>query len=110
MHPLIHDWNATADAKPPIVLLNDETLRDGLQSPSVRTPTIEQKLRILHLIEALGIDTADIGLPGAGPHVVRDVERLAREIVACRMRVTPNCAARTLAADVKPVVEISQRV
>ena len=110
MHPLIHDWNATADAKPPLVLLNDETLRDGLQSPSVRTPAIEQKLRILHLIEALGIDTADIGLPGAGPHVVRDVERLAREIVECKLRVTPNCAARTLAADVKPIVEISQRV
>ena len=51
-------------------MLDDETLRDGLQSPSVRTPTIEQKLRILHLIDALGIDTADIGLPGAGPHVV----------------------------------------
>jgi 2-isopropylmalate synthase len=110
MHPLIHDWNATADAKPPLVLLNDETLRDGLQSPSVRTPTIEQKLRILHLIEALGIDTADIGLPGAGPHVVRDVERLAREIVEGKLRVTPNCAARTLAADVKPIVEIAQRV
>ena len=110
MHPLIYDWNATADAKPPLVLLNDETLRDGLQSPSVRTPTIEQKLRILHLIEALGIDTADIGLPGAGPHVVRDVERLAREIVECKLRVTPNCAARTLAADVRPIVEIAQRV
>ena len=65
----------------PAVLLDDETLRDGLQSPSVRSPTIDEKLAILHLIDALGIDTADIGLPGAGPHVVRDVERLAREIV-----------------------------
>jgi 2-isopropylmalate synthase len=110
MHPLIHDWNATADAKPPVVLLDDETLRDGLQSPSVRSPTIEQKLRILHLIDALGIDTADIGLPGAGPHVVRDVERLAREIVDARLRVAANCAARTLVSDIKPIAEISQRV
>ena len=61
-------------------MLDDETLRDGLQSPSVRTPTIDEKIEILHLIDALGIDTADIGLPGAGPHVVADVERLAREI------------------------------
>ena len=53
----------------------------------MRSPTIEEKLRILHLIDALGIDTADIGLPGAGPHVVRDVERLAREIVEQRLRV-----------------------
>ena len=110
MHPLIYDWNATPDAKPPVVMLDDETLRDGLQSPSVRTPTIDEKLRILHLIDALGIDTANIGLPGAGPHVVRDVERLAREIADARLRVTPNCAARTLAADITPIAEIAQRV
>ncbi len=73
-------------------MLDDETLRDGLQSPSVRTPSIDQKIRILHLIDALGIETADIGLPGAGPHVVRDVERLAREIVDAKLRVQANCA------------------
>jgi 2-isopropylmalate synthase len=110
MHPLIHDWNHV-DA-PPLarVQLNDETLRDGLQSPSVRTPSIDEKLRILHLIDRLGIETADIGLPGAGPHVVRDVERLAREIAVARLRVHANCAARTLVADIRPIAEISQRV
>ena len=109
-HPLVFDWNATDAPAPPTVLLDDETLRDGLQSPSVRTPSIDEKLRILHLIDRLGIDTADIGLPGAGPHVVRDVERLAREIVDQRLRVRANCAARTLAADIKPIADISQRV
>ena len=110
MHPLIHDWNKTDSPKPPVVMLDDETLRDGLQSPSVRTPSIDEKLRILHLIDRLGIDTADIGLPGAGPHVVRDVERLAREIAEQRLSVAANCAARTLEADIRPIAEISQRV
>jgi len=110
MHPLIHDWNGTAAATPRAVMLDDETLRDGLQSPSVRCPTIEEKLRILHLIDRLGIDTADIGLPGAGPHVVRDVERLAREIAGERLQVKANCAARTVIADITPIAEISQRV
>jgi isopropylmalate/homocitrate/citramalate synthase len=110
MHPLIHDWNRTTEPRPPAVMLDDETLRDGLQSPSVRCPDIDEKLRILHLIDRLGIDTADIGLPGAGPHVVRDVERLAREIVDQRLRVRANCAARTLLADIRPIAEISQRV
>ena len=109
MHPLIHDWNRTDRPRPPIVLLDDETLRDGLQSPSVRCPTIDEKLRILHLIDRLGIDTADIGLPGAGPHVAEDVERLAREIGTERLRVAANCAARTVVADIRPIVEISQR-
>ena len=109
MHPLIHDWNRTADRKPLAVMLDDETLRDGLQSPSVRCPTIEQKLEILHLIDRLGIDTANIGLPGAGPHVVRDVERLAREIAAERLAVKANCAARTVLADIEPIARISQR-
>jgi len=109
MHPLIHDWNRTDRPRPPVVLLDDETLRDGLQSPSVRCPTIEEKLRILHLIDRLGIDTANIGLPGAGPQVVRDVERLAREIGSARLAVAANCAARTVVADIRPIAEISQR-
>ena len=111
MHRLIYDWNTVEPTAAPLapVMLDDETLRDGLQSPSVRTPTIDQKLQILHLIDALGIDTADIGLPGAGPHVARDVERLAREIDAAKLRVRPNCAARTMLADITPIVEIAQR-
>ena len=107
---LIYDWNRIDRPAPPQgVMLDDETLRDGLQSPSVRTPTIGQKIAILHLIDALGIDTADIGLPGAGPHVVRDVELLAREIVDARLTVGANCAARTMITDIRPIVEISQR-
>src|SRR3954465_1233051 len=109
MHPLIHDWNGTSVRSPRTVMLDDETLRDGLQSPSVRCPTIEQKIEILHLIDRLGIDTADIGLPGAGPHVAADAERLAREIVSQKLAVQANCAARTIIADIRPVVDISQR-
>jgi isopropylmalate/homocitrate/citramalate synthase len=110
-HPLIYDWNRIeAPPRPREVLLDDETLRDGLQSPSVRCPTIDEKLEILHLIDKLGIDTADIGLPGAGPHVVSDVERLAREISEQRLNVKANCAARTVIADIRPIAEISQRV
>jgi len=111
LHPLIYDWNTLDLPKPsgPRVMLDDETLRDGLQSPSVRNPGIDEKIRILHLIDSLGIDTADIGLPGAGPHVVRDVERLAREIVDAKLKVAANCAARTVIADITPIVEISQR-
>src|SRR6059036_3843989 len=90
-------------------MLDDETLRDGLQSPSVRTPTIDQKIDILHRMDRLGIDTADIGLPGAGPKVARDVERLARAIGEGRLHIRANCAARTLAADIKPIADIVQR-
>jgi 2-isopropylmalate synthase len=109
MHSLIYDWNGGREPRPG-VMLDDETLRDGLQSPSVRCPGIDEKIHILHLIDRLGIDTADIGLPGAGPHVVRDVERLAREIADQRLHVKPNCAARTVVADIRPIADISHRV
>ena len=110
MDDLIFDWNLESPPpKPPVVQLNDETLRDGLQSPSVRAPTIDQKLRILHLLDRIGIDTAAIGLPGAGPHVVRDVERLAAEIVECRLHIQANCVARTVIADIQPIADIVQR-
>ncbi len=90
-------------------MLDDETLRDGLQSPSVRTPTIEERIDILHRMDALGIDTADIGLPGAGPKVARDVERLARAIADGRLSLKANCAARTVVADIQPIAEITER-
>jgi len=110
---LIYDWNRVGegDLRPARgrVELNDETLRDGLQSPSVRTPSIEQKLGILHEMVALGIDALDLGLPGAGPHVVRDVLALAREIADHKLPISPNCAARTVEADIRPIVEISQQ-
>src|SRR5215212_8823992 len=110
-HPLVHDWNLVEPVDPPSgpILLDDETLRDGLQSPSVRTPTIDEKLRILHLIADLGIECADIGLPGAGPRVADDVERLVREIAEAKLAIRPNCAARTVIADIRPIVEIAQR-
>src|SRR5216683_2896788 len=109
---LIYDWNTVpgAEFKPAgRVLLNDETLRDGLQSPSVRDPPIEKKIEILHLMESLGINSLNLGLPGAGPRAVADVERLAREIVESKMKIQANCAARTHENDIRPVAEISQR-
>ena len=110
---LIYDWNRTGEGetKPARgrVELDDETLRDGLQSPSVLSPPIEDKLRMLHMMADLGIESANLGLPGAGPHVVRDVTRLALEIAEQELPIFPNCAARTVRQDIEPIVEICQR-
>ncbi len=109
---LIYDWNQLypRSLRPPgPVLLTDETLRDGLQSPSVRDPSIEQKIEILHLMEALGINSLDLGLPGAGPRAVEHVTALAREIVAHKMKIRPYCAARTHENDIRPIAEITQK-
>jgi len=108
---LIHDWNVEGTRRAPTtttVELDDETLRDGLQSPSVRSPSIDDKLRILHYIADLGIQSANIGLPGAGPAVQADVLTLAREIRDHHLPIAPNCAARTLQVDIDPIVEASQ--
>jgi 2-isopropylmalate synthase len=109
---LIYDWNQKqpANMRPHgPVLLNDETLRDGLQSPSVRDPSVDEKIRILHLMEALGINSLDLGLPGAGPRAMEHVEALAREIVARKFKISANCAARTHENDIRPIAEIVQR-
>jgi len=90
------------------VTLADETLRDGLQNPSVKDPSIEDKLKILHLMEELGIESVDIGLPGAGSRALVDTLRLAQEIANCRMKIRPYAAARTHENDIRPIVKISQ--
>ncbi len=109
---LVYDWNniePTIRAPNRHISFDDETLRDGLQSPSVCEPPVEKKIDLLHLMDAVGIDTADIGLPGAGGTHAAGVERLAREIAEKKLRIRPNCAARTLRNDIVPIVEISQR-
>jgi 2-isopropylmalate synthase len=109
---LIYDWNQMDSGKlrpAGRVLLNDETLRDGLQSPSVRDPSIAEKIQILHLMEALGINSLDLGLPGAGPRALADCEALAREIVRHKMKIRANCAARTHENDIRPIAGIVQR-
>jgi 2-isopropylmalate synthase len=108
---LIYDWNRLdgpelALSHPP--MLDDETLRDGLQSPSVHDPPIEKKIRILHLMESLGINSVNLGLPGAGPRAKADVLRLAQEIAAAKMKIRPNCAARTVRPDIDPIADIVQ--
>jgi 2-isopropylmalate synthase len=109
---LIYDWNKNhppglTPAGP--VLINDETLRDGLQSPSVRDPSIAEKIEILHLMETLGIHSLALGLPGAGPRAVEAVTALAREMVAQKMKIRANCAARTHENDIRPIAEIVQQ-
>ncbi|HET8648073.1 MAG TPA: 2-isopropylmalate synthase, partial [Vicinamibacteria bacterium] len=110
---LIYDWNTAGEAPPARsvpVELDDETLRDGCQSPSVRDPDLDTKLRLLHLMEGLGIHTLDVGLPGAGPRARADILALCREIVDGKLRITPNCAVRTVKADIDPLIEIAQKV
>jgi len=108
---LIFDWAANGPRQaqlPDHVMIDDETLRDGLQSPSVSDPAFEAKVAILHLMESLGIETADVGLPGAGARQREAVVTLCREIDHERMRIRPNCAARTMMVDIQPIAEITQ--
>jgi 2-isopropylmalate synthase len=109
---LVYDWNLIGESKPLTtkkVLLNDETLRDGLQSPTVSDPSIEHKLELLHLMEELGIDMLDIGLPGAGPRAKADSMAIAQEIARSRLGIRPNCAARTMIQDIDPILEIADK-
>jgi isopropylmalate/homocitrate/citramalate synthase len=108
---LIYDWNLIDAPSKPMhkATFDDESLRDGLQSPSVHTPTIEQKIEILHRMADLKLDAVDLGLPGAGPHAASDVTALANEIVKAKLPIDPNCAARTLREDILPIAEIQQK-
>ncbi len=109
---LIFDWNEVNRKRPlipPGFTLFDETLRDGLQNPSVKDPGIEQKLKILHLMEDLGIDEADIGLPGSSKRAFEDVLRLCKEVVDCKMKIKIAAAGRTVVGDITPMIEVSQK-
>ncbi len=107
---LIYDWNTVKGFAPlrQEIEFDDETLRDGLQSPSVVDPPIEKKFEILRLIDRVGINTANIGLPGAGPRAVADVTALCRFIAEEKLSVTANCAGRTHSNDIMAIASIQQ--
>jgi 2-isopropylmalate synthase len=107
---LIHDWNADGPRPARVLEFVDETLRDGLQCPSVTDPDLDKKVELLRLMVALGIQAVDIGLPGAGGVVNRHVEKLLRVIKDEKLPIEANCAARTVVRDIAPVAEIQQRV
>ncbi len=110
---LIYRWDLHDGARQGLdheVTFDDETLRDGLQSPSVVTPSLADKIEILHLMAEIGVHVVDVGLPGAGPHVVEHVRALVREIRDQKLPLEPHCAARTVIQDIEPVVRISQEL
>ncbi len=102
----IYDWNS-ANHRATRIMITDETLRDGLQSPSVTHPSIQDKVYLLYLMRDLGIDAADLGLCGAGERFKKDVVVLAREIVRQHMPIQPQSAARALESDIAPIVDAS---
>jgi 2-isopropylmalate synthase len=108
---LVYDWSRRKPhptEEGPLAMLDDETLRDGLQSPSVLDPPIDAKIKILHLMDQLGVETADVGLPGSGPRQRESVELLCREIASAGLKIEANCAARTLEEDIRPIAEVTQ--
>ncbi len=113
MSDVIYDWNLEGPVRHPRVdriAIIDETLRDGIQSPSITDPSIEDKMRIVRLLSEVGVDSLDVGLPGAGPRAVADSEALVRFIRDEKLAIKPQCAARTHPADIRPVIEIAERV
>jgi len=109
---LVFDWNSVEPppaSLPAAVTFDDETLRDGLQSPSTRHPSLEERVRFLELAAAVGAASADVGLPGAGARAAADAEALCRAIFDAGIPLAPNCAARTTEDDILPILEIAQR-
>ena len=114
VHPetenLIYDWNKVdpSESVGAPIQFDDETLRDGLQSPSVKDPDLDQKVRLVHLMDELGIHTADVGLPGAGERARDHIRTLCKEMLGLKIR--PNVACRTLESDIAPIVDLTQEV
>ncbi len=109
---LIYDWNEIGRKgriTPKHCTFFDETLRDGLQNPSVVDPPIEKKIEILHLMNDLGIHVADIGLPGSSKRAFEDCLRMCKEVAEQKLNVKVACAGRTVVGDITPMIELSQR-
>ena len=113
---LIFDWNTVdyefkrnASNHPHDIWFDDETLRDGLQSPSARNPTIEEKIELLTYMERLGVQKVDLGLPGAGPFHVNHIDSMLSHISENDYQIRPGCAVRTVVSDIEPLVDLQAK-
>jgi isopropylmalate/homocitrate/citramalate synthase len=113
---LIHDWNVidyeisrNPDNHPHGIWFDDETLRDGLQSPSARNPSIEQKIELLSYMERLGIQKVDLGLPGAGPFHLTHIDTMLSHITENNYQIRPGCAVRTVVSDIEPLIDLQAK-
>ena len=113
---LIFDWNAIdyeitrePNNHPHELWFDDETLRDGLQSPSAINPTVEQKIELIDFMEKLGIQKVDLGLPGAGPQHVGHIDSMLSHIKDRGYSLRPGCAVRTLVSDIEPLVNLQSK-
>ncbi len=113
---LIYDWNVidydinrNPANHPHDVWFDDETLRDGLQSPSARNPSIEQKIELLSYMERLGIQKVDLGLPGAGPFHLEHISAMLSHISDNDYQIRPGAAVRTLMHDIEPLVDMQHK-
>ena len=113
---LIYDWNTVEydfsrnpSNHPHGVWFDDETLRDGLQSPSARNPSIEQKIELLTFMEQLGLQKVDLGLPGAGPFHRDHIDAMLTHIKENDYSIRPGAAVRTLMGDIEPLVEMQAK-
>jgi 2-isopropylmalate synthase len=108
---LLYPWNKRGNGSyPREIEINDETLRDGIQAPGIKQPSMEDKIKIIDHIHRLGIDAACIGFPAAGPAMMRDLEYMIRYVRDNRLSLRLGCAARTVESDIAPIVELSQKL
>ena len=115
-HDLIYDWNdidysidRDESDHPHELWFDDETLRDGLQSPSARNPTIQQKIELIDYMEKLGIQKVDLGLPGAGPFHIDHIDSMLNHMGENGYNLRPGCAVRTVVSDIEPLVELQAK-
>jgi 2-isopropylmalate synthase len=106
---LTFDWNTQLKTKMPVVEIFDETLRDGLQSPSITEPTLEQKFELISMMNDLGIASADVGLPASSPKAFQDVFEIAKFVRDQGLKIELSCAGRTLENDILPMAKIQQQ-
>jgi 2-isopropylmalate synthase len=109
--PIVYDWNVEGRARWNLakVEVHDETLRDGIQCPSVKDPEIGVKKDVIRGLAKLGVASVNVGLPGAGPRAVEDSTTLVELVRDEGLPIRVGCAARTHPKDIEPIIAISQK-
>jgi 2-isopropylmalate synthase len=83
------------------ILIYDTTLRDGMQGEGMSL-SAEEKVRVAHLLDDLGIPFVEAGFPASNPKEEELFDRLSRERLATDVCAFGMTRRRDVAADSDP--------
>ena len=105
---LLTDWNEKKTFKNKSIVIEDDTLRDGLQSALLRIPNYFEKKELVTLAHASRIKYVMLGFPGASEDAYHECRLLVQFIRDMQWPLVPRLLGRANQSDMAAICRLQE--